>query len=63
MNTVSLSSNDGLSVEKSAIFVTKFYPLFSRLLVPMHLFLEKDMIVLLLKIALKEDVVEGVNSF
>ncbi|MCI47750.1 hypothetical protein A2U01_0068992 [Trifolium medium] len=62
MNTISLPSNNGLSVGKSAIFVTEFDPLFSRLLEPMHLFLEKDMVVLLLKVVFKKDMVEGVNS-
>jgi hypothetical protein len=63
MNMVSLPSNDGLSVEKGAILVKEFYPLFSRLLVPMHLFLENDMVVLLLKVTFKKDMVQGVNSF
>ncbi|PNY03457.1 hypothetical protein L195_g026789 [Trifolium pratense] len=63
MNTVSLPSNDGLSVEKGAILVTEFYPLFSRLLIPMHLFLKKDMVVLLLKVTFNKDMVQGVNSF
>jgi hypothetical protein len=32
-------------------------------LVPMHLFLENDMVVLLLKVTFKKDMVQGVNSF
>jgi hypothetical protein len=58
MNTVLLPTNDSLSMEKSAIFASEFDPLFSRLLVPVHLFLEKDMIVFLLKATLKKHMVE-----
>jgi hypothetical protein len=62
MNTVSLPFNDSLSVEKNAIFVSKFDPLFSSLLVPLHLFLKEYMVVLLPKVTIKKDMVEGVNS-
>ena len=45
-----LSSNDGLSVEESVVLVSKFNPHLSRFLVPKHLFLEKNVIIFLLKL-------------
>lgn len=57
-----ISSNDGLGVEKGAIFVTKFHPLLPRFSVPMHFLLKKNMVVFLLELFFKKDMSKGVNS-
>ncbi|MCH94566.1 hypothetical protein A2U01_0015529 [Trifolium medium] len=62
MNTVAILSDDSLSVEKSDIFISELDPLLSKFLVPMHLFLEEDVVVFALKVTLKKDMMEGVNS-
>ena len=57
-----LSSDDGLSVKKGAIFVTKFHPLFPGFLVPMHFLMKKNMIVFLLEFLFKKNMSKGINS-
>lgn len=62
VNSISLSSDDGLSMKERAISIAKFDPVFPRFLIPMHFFLEKNVIILILKLFFKKDMVDRVNS-
>ena len=62
MNSIFLSSNDGLGMKERVVSITKLNPLLSRFLVPMHFFLEKNVVIVILKLLFQEDMVEGINS-
>jgi len=61
MNYVSFPSDDCLGVEEGVVLITKFNLVLSRLLVPMHFFLEKDVVILTFKLFFQDNVVDGIN--
>ena len=53
VNSIILSSNDGLGI-KRAVFIPKFNPLLTGFLVPKHFFLKEDMVIFILQFFLKK---------
>jgi len=56
LNSIILSSNDGLGMKERAVFIPKFNPLLTGFLVPKHFFLKEDLIIFILQFFLKKSV-------